>query len=63
MTAPACKVSDLTEVTPEMVEAGAKALDEYLFERDPEAQPLGPYSLKIMARRIFEAMTGAKEIQ
>ena len=53
MASKACKV---TEITPAMIEAGAAAVDSYLFEHNPEALPMGPYSSKDMARKIFEAM-------
>jgi hypothetical protein len=47
------------EITSEMIEAGAKALDEELWKLDPFARAFSVEMLKLVVPKVYRAMTCA----
>lgn len=49
-------------ITPQMVEAGKGAIDQFYFELGSEGlhDPLGRFLSEVLARAVFEAMSAAQ---
>lgn len=52
---------DTQSPTPEMIQAGADALDDVLWKLDPNAKPFGRGVLTLIAARVGVAMLAARE--
>lgn len=51
------------EITPTMIEPGAKAVDAFLFTQDYQAAILSKYAFETLALRVWQAMNPPKAVR
>jgi hypothetical protein len=56
-----CEAESACELTPEMIRAGARALDDILWKMDPQNKPIPLPMLELALTSVWEAMKKARK--